>query len=226
VLTVALLTGCINRGVILPAPPMASERLASGLSEAVAHVMDTYPVDGSFGYYWPEDDGVWWGTTRDIRYLGELVSPGDPEHRSHCVGLTWEVAMAVLQAQVGESEPINGLTQEDILELRADWFVRERLGVGAAAALERYGVGDLVPLSELRRGDFLQFWTYGGSGHSAIFDSWIMHGARVTAMRYWSTHPGIGAIGYTTEMIGGRHIDPDQIYGARIASPKNWRPAH
>ena len=225
-LIVALLIGCAHRGVRLPPLPAESERLDIGLSDAVAHVMDTYPLDGSYGYYWPEDDGVWWGTTRDVSYLGTLLSPKDPEHRSHCVGLTWEVAMAVLQAQVGESAPINGLTTADLVELRTDWFVRERLGVGPAAALARYGLGDLVPLAELRRGDFLQFWTYGGAGHSAIFDSWVMHGERVTAMRYWSTHPGIGGIGYTTEPIGGRNIDPDHIYGARIASPKNWRPAN
>ena len=41
-LIVALLIGCAHRGVRLPPLPAESERLDIGLSDAVAHVMDTY----------------------------------------------------------------------------------------------------------------------------------------------------------------------------------------
>lgn len=56
------------RGAGAPAPVT----LPLGLSDAVARVIDRYPIDGSYAYRWPPDDGVWWGTTREVRYGAEL----------------------------------------------------------------------------------------------------------------------------------------------------------
>jgi hypothetical protein len=218
---IAVLLACVHPAE--PPPPTAP--LGPGLSDAVARVVDTYPADASWGFFWPPDDGVWWGTTRDVRYLGLLLSPGDPEHRSHCVGLTWEVAMEVLTRAAGEG-PINGMGLTDMLAFRRDWFVREIRGPGAAEAVTRAGVGDRVPLDQLRRGDFLQMWTYGGSGHSAVFDRWEHDGDRVVGVRYWSTHPLLGGIGYWTDALGdGRlGLDPERLYGARLRAPEDWAP--
>jgi hypothetical protein len=106
-------------------------------SEWNAYVLDviaTYPTDGSYGYYWPEDDGVWFGTTRDVWYQDTLMSPGDRQHRSFCVGLTWEVLLRVFDEVVGGEGTFNGMTVEDMEEFRTDWFVRDLYGDGVVSA--------------------------------------------------------------------------------------------
>ena len=209
----------VSHDVSVPTP------IGPGLSDAVARVVDSYPVDGTFGFHWPPDDGVWWGTTRDVRYRGVLLSPADPEHRSHCVGLTWEVAMGVLsEAAGGKDEPINSLSLVDMVAFRKDWFVREVYGAGASAALARFGVGGRVPFDELRRGDFLQMWTPGGAGHSSVFDRWERDGETIVGVRYWSTHPLLGGVGYWSDSFGAFGIDRDCLYGARLARREEWVP--
>jgi hypothetical protein len=196
-----------------------------GLSDAVARVVDAYPADATLGFYWPPDDGVWWGTTRDLWYRGTLLSPGDPERRSHCVGLTWEVAMAVLAEQAGGPDlAINGLSIEDIQRFRTDWFVREVRGPGAAEAAEHFGVGERVPLDDLRRGDFLQMWTPGGAGHSGVFDAWVLDGDKRIGVRYWSTHPALNGIGYWSDSLGPSGLDTEHLYAARLWQKVDWLP--
>jgi len=217
------------RADVAPAPDVTPARGArvttptvpTGLSDAVAAAIDRYPTDGSYAYYWPPDDGVWWGTTRDVRYGGFLLSPADPWHRSHCVGLTWEVALEVLQAAAGPDRAINGLGLRDMLHLRGDWFVREPGDPGAAAAIERAGVGVRVPWTELRRGDFLQLWWSASGGHSAVFDRYELDGDRIVGLRYWSTHPFLGGVGYWTDPVDALHA----VYGARLLAPEAWRRA-
>lgn len=212
-----LLLGCHRPTSTRPTGPP----LPAGLSAEVAAVMDRYPTDGSYPYYWPPDDGVWWGTTHDVWYLGVLLSPGDPEHRSHCVGITWEIAMEVLQAAAGEGQPINGLSPADMLTFRTDWFVREVGGLGAAEAVERAGVGLRVPEDQLQRGDFLQMWG-AASGHSGIFDRYERTDDGRPAIRYWSVHPFLGAIGTWTDAYGPYGLRV--VYGARLLRREDWRP--
>jgi hypothetical protein len=225
-----LLLGCVHAPPEAHAPPVVLDLtptgLDPGLSDAVARVMGAYPRDGSYGFYWPPDDGMWWGTTRDLWYLGVLISPGDPEHRSHCVGLTWEVAMTVLSEAVGgPDQPINGLSVDDLATFRTDWFVREVGGAGAADALAHFGLGQRVVLGDVRRGDFLQMWAVTGMGHSGIFDRWVRDAdGNVLGVRYWSTHPALGGIGYTSEGFGPLGLDPEQFYAARVWKPADWKP--
>ncbi|MFZ5481202.1 MAG: hypothetical protein ACOZNI_30870 [Myxococcota bacterium] len=212
----------------VPSPPEAEVapadlRIGEGLSDEVARVMDGYPLDGSYGFFWPPDDGVWWGTTRDVRYRKLLLSPGDPDRRSYCVGLTWEIAMQVLAAEAGgEDAEINGLTLNDVLAFRRDWFVRERFGAGAADAVVTYGLGERVPFQAIRRGDFLQMWTAGGAGHAGIFDSWVKDGERVVGVRYWSTHPLLGGIGYWSDSFGQWGLARETFFAARLARREDW----
>ncbi|MDP2313159.1 MAG: hypothetical protein Q8P41_09665 [Pseudomonadota bacterium] len=215
----------VREGVVVGLDTVRLE-VGVGLSDAVARWMDTYPSDGSLGFHWPPDDGVWWGTTRDLWYQGALLSPGDPERRSHCVGLTWEVAMSVLEEQVGGPDnAINGLSVADLAELRADWFVREVRGAGAAEAVVRFGVGERVPFADLRRGDFLQMWTVGGAGHSGIFHEWVKDGEAIIGVRYWSTHPALNGIGYWADSFGGYGLDKAHFYAARLLQKADWVPA-
>jgi hypothetical protein len=217
---IAALPAGAAAGTGRPAPFAPPAPLPEGLSDAVEAVVDRYPTDGSYAYHWPPDDGVWWGTTREVRYVGFLLSPADLEHRSHCVGLTWEVALEVLQAAVGPGQPINGLGLRDMIRFRQDWFVRAAGDPGAAEAVERAGVGVRVPWPELRRGDFLQIWWTGRGGHSAVFDRFETEEGRVVGLRYWSTHPFLGGIGYWTDPVDALAA----VYGARLLPPEAWRP--
>lgn len=220
-----LLLACVTPPPAEPAPTVRVipfERVGVGLSDEVARVVDRYPLDGSYTFYWPPDDGVWWGTTRDVRYVGLVLSPADPLQRSHCVGLTWEVAMEVLQAEAGDGA-INGLSLTQMLRFRRDWFVRELGGAGPADAVVQAGIGVPVPREALRRGDFLQMWSVGGGGHSGVFDRWERDGDEIVGVRYWSTHPALGGIGYHTDSFRPPFgLDPEKLYGARLARRDAW----
>lgn len=193
-----------------------------GLSAEVVRRLEAYPQDGSMGYYWPPDDGVWWGTARDVWYAGTLVSPADPEGRSHCVGLTWEVAMEALEAQVGPDEPVNGMTLEDLAEFRTDWFVREIYGPGAVDAVVRFGVGERVDKAHVQPGDFLQMWYGGAGGHSGVFLDWVRKGRKIVGVRYWSTHPGTNGIGVREERFGYGGLSTSKFYAARLWRREDW----
>lgn len=195
--------------------------VGEGLNDAVMALVEQYPTDGSMGYYWPPDDGVWWGTTRELRYDGVVLSPADPEGRSHCVGLTWEVAMLALEAEAG-ADVVNELTLEQVAELRTDWFVRQLLGAGAAEAVVNWGVGERVGWRDLQPGDFLQLWYPGKSGHSAVFAGYLRKGGRIVGIRYWSTHPALQGIGYREERFGEYGPSKALLYGARLWRREDW----
>lgn len=218
---IAAASAAADDGSATPVPGAvpAAPTLAPGLSDAVSAVMDRYPTDGSYGWFWPPDDGMWWGTTREVRYGRFLLSPADPGQRSHCVGLTWEVAMEVLQAAAAPDATVNGLGLADMVRFRGDWFVRTPGDAGAALAVERAGVGVRVGWTELRRGDFLQLWWTAAGGHSAIFDRYELEDGRIVGLRYWSSHPLLGGVGYWTDPVERLH----RVYGARLAEPSAWR---
>jgi hypothetical protein len=213
------------RGDVAVARERRTIEVGVGLSDAVQAIVATFPTDGSMGYYWPPDDGVWWGTPRDLSYLGTLVSPADPEGRSHCVGLTWDVAVTALEAEAGGPDrPVNGWSLDQLADFRTDWFVRELLGPGAAEAVEHYGVGERVPMRELQPGDFLQIWHSAHSGHSAIFEGWVYRGRRIVGIRYWSTHPATDGIGVREERFGVGGVSRAYLYGARLWQAEDWEP--
>lgn len=146
-----MLSGCGVPHAPAPADPIPAWQPGGpeGLSPEVHARIARYPTDGSWGYHWPPDDGIWFGTAEEVRYRGEVLSPADPLRRSHCVGLTWEVAMAALSAEAGGPyAPINGLSADQIRKLRRVWFVERLGGRGAAEAVERFGVGISVPLAQ------------------------------------------------------------------------------
>jgi hypothetical protein len=201
----------------------------STFNDLVMDYLATYPTDGSYGYYWPEDDGVWYGTTRDVSYRGTLMSPGDAQHRSYCVGLTWELFMRAfdeLDRSTGGDGTVNGMSVSDMVDFRTDWFVRDLYGDGVVSAVENYGIGERVTnLEDVRPGDFLQFWRNSGSGHSNVFIQWERDDAdRIIGVTYWSVQSSTGGIDYNTEYFGsgGSSVDPSYFFAARVYPPEDW----
>jgi hypothetical protein len=200
---------------------------ASSFNDVVWSYLESYPTDGTNGYYWPEG-GDWCGTTRDIWYLDTLVAEGDPQGRCYCVGLTWEVYMrawAEVDAATGGDGTINGMSVDDLDSFRVDWFVRDLDGPGPSAAMENYGVGEeITDPSKLLPGDFVQFWRHNGSGHDVIFVDWLAEDGEIVGLEYWSTQSGTEGIGYNSEYFGssGSSIDPNLVYAARGWMPEDW----
>jgi hypothetical protein len=204
-----ILAGCA------PAPPDGP----ADLNDVVLKVLRSYPADGSCGYYWPKNS-PWEGTTRDLFYRGQKVATGDPQRRSYCCGLTWEVFLIAHQ-ELGH-ESIGALTVDDIHELRRRWFGdstitrdRRRLVQDALVSLK---LGRAVSSGEARPGDFVQFWRHNGSGHSAIFLEWVREDGRIVGLKYWSSQGSTKGIAENTERFGPpKGVKEDEVYLARAA---------
>lgn len=202
----------------------------SDFNDLIVSILQTYPTDGTNEYYWPSDSD-WYGTTRDIYYLGERVAEGDDQGRCYCVGLTWEVFMRAFDeadAMTGGDGSLNGMSVDDLTEFRIDWFVRDLWGDGVVTAAMNYGLGDEVNgVANLKQGDILQFWRNSGSGHSVIFDDWEYDGGgNIIGIRYWSTQSSTDGIDYNSEYFGGdsSDIDPRYFFAARFRMPTDWTP--
>lgn len=199
----------------------------SNFNDIVWNYLESYPTDGTHGFYWPTDTD-WNGTTRDIWYLDTLVAEGDEQGRCFCVGLTWEVYMRAweeVDRTTGGDGTINGMSVSDLYTFRVDWFVREVDGPGPSIAMENYGVGEeITDFSKLQPGDFVQFWRHSGSGHNVIFVDWLIEGDEIVGLEYWSTQSTTDGIGYNSERFGssGSYIDPNLLFAARGWMPENW----
>lgn len=198
---------------------------ASAFADAYLTLADAYPMDGTNGYYWP-DDTDWLGVTRDVWYQDTLVAPADPEGRCYCVGYSWEVYMAAWEqadALEGGDGTLIGMTLDDLHEFRVDWYVRDLWGDGVGVALTGWGLGERVTdWEDLQPGDLLQFWRYSGSGHNAIFLDHVRdEQGRIRGIEYLSCVGSTDGIGVTHEYFGdgGSEIDPAFFYAARPFDP-------
>ena len=203
-------------------PPTVERTLPPGpdLNPYVLEIMSTYPVDGSYGYFWPKEGG-WEGTTQDVVYEGKKLTDGDPKNRSYCCGLTFEVYVrALLEASEGAAA---GVSADTLHELRLRFFGDSKEGERRRLCqfgLESLRLGETVDdLEQARAGDFVQFWRHGGSGHSVIFVNWVRRKGEIRGITYWSSQTSTQGIGYQTETIGPDGIDRKQIYIARASWP-------
>jgi hypothetical protein len=186
------------------------------LNEHVLEVMHTYPLDGRHGYYWPRE-GSWEGTTRDVVYDGRLLATGDPEGRSFCCGLTFEVYVrALLRAAGGPHPAVDGDTLHELrLRMFGDSEVGERRRL-VQFGLESLELGTAIErLEDARAGDFVQLWRHSGSGHQAVFVNWVWSGEEIVGLTYWSSQGSTRGIGYRTEWIGPDGVNREEIYLVR-----------
>ncbi len=202
----ALLAGC------------ASVRSPSDLNGAVLEILRTYPTDGSYGYWWPRDSS-WEGTTQDVLYDGRKLCSGDPQKRSYCCGLTFEVYMRACERAAAHPLKARGLTGADAHELRLRFFGdskqtgdRRRLVQDALVSMK---LGTAVALEDARAGDFVQFWRHSGSGHQAIFLEWVRESGAIVGLKYWSSQKSTNGIGVNVERIEAKGIKREEIFVVR-----------
>jgi len=202
----------------------------SDFNDIVMSFVDQYPTDGSYDYWWPS--GVTWGgNPHDIYYLDQLFAAGDPQNRSFCVGLTFEVFMRAFDETDrawGGDGSLNGVPFEDLYDLRTDWYVRDLYGSGVVEAVENYGIGSRVTdWDHVRPGDFVQFWRHSGSGHNVVFIDWERDADdAIIGFLYWSTQGSTAGVGYNSEYFGssGSRVDPNLFFVARVMTPDDWAP--
>jgi hypothetical protein len=202
----------------------------SDVNDLVMSLVDQYPTDGSYDYWWPS--GVSWsGNPHDIWYLDQLFAEGDPQHRSFCVGLTFEVFMRAFDEADrawGGDGSLNGVPFDELYELRTDWYVRDLWGSGPVEAVENYGIGaEVRSWDHVRPGDFVQFWRHSGSGHNVVFIDWERDSEdTIIGFRYWSTQGSTDGVGFNSEYFGssGSRVDPNHFFVARVFTPDDWVP--
>lgn len=204
--------------ILLLLAACSSPAPASDLNDEILKTLRTYPTDGSYGYHWPKDSS-WEGTTQDLFYRGVKICTGDPQKRSYCCGLTYEVFVRSHQSLGRES--IGTLSVGQMHELRRRWFgdstqIPDRRKL-VQEALTTMGLGRPVAMDDAKPGDFVQLWRHNGSGHSAIFLEWVRDGGRIVGITYWSSQKSTGGIGTKTERISPSEVKADAIFLARAA---------
>jgi hypothetical protein len=216
----AVLAACDGSGGASSARPRAD-----GLNEHVPAVVATYRADGTHRYHWPRT-GTWLGNPRPITYAGEVFAEGDPEGRCHCSGLTFAVFLAAWERAcraVGREPVLPGVPDLAALRrLQRAWFGEGGDRRTLSTALVEGGLGEDVPDPlDARAGDFLQLWRHSGSGHSAVFLSWVREGDVLVGVRYWSTQSSTGGIGVAEERFGtsGRAVKRDELRVCRAHGP-------
>lgn len=204
--------------LLLPLVACAPPPKAGDFNTHVAAIMDTYPTDGTHGYYWPKT-GTWIGTTRTLRYAGEVLAEGDPKGRCHCCGLTFEVFLRAWERHCkATSKPYRILDWkiDKVRAFRKQWFGTSGDRATLHTAITENGLGRRVTdLEKAKAGDFIQLWRESGSGHSCIFKAWVRdEEGKITALRYWSTQKSTNGIGERTEKLSALKLD--ELYIVRV----------
>lgn len=212
-----------------------------------------YPRDGTRGYCWAGYGHACsgrWGMLHSGVYGGVVLFPGGDD--CYCSGHTLEIllrAFRLWQAERGADETVLFHTQDGMLaveDLALGPFYQHWQGYGvsleasAADALEWAGIGRRIDAGSWDRamaGDFVNFWRTTGSGHSAVFVSWVFgcSGERI-GLRYYGCNargdscpepgdpgnmPGISGPSFRTEYFDGfgGTVVPGLLSLARPALP-------
>jgi len=167
-------------------------------------------------YYWPKAtdpgavDSTHLGTTVNIDYLGERLSSVRENRGTHCVGMSWQVCMTVLQKWAhtkNDSGKISNMIVSDMKDFVDKWFVKLKgaplaapIEMGAVYALTTYKLGEQIPFEKAQAGDFVQFWRKDNSGHSCIFLHWVYDKqGEIIGFKYWGSQPTTDGVGTGTE---------------------------
>lgn len=225
---------------------------AKDINEYILKVLKLYPVDGTHSYYWPRATAggkdTYDGVTRDIYYQGEKILRGDGKGSTYCSGLTLEVFLKAVDAYLFDKKSADKKEQlvlynypnaykikNQIGSIRPDnfnlfqflWFCPKLDATGPEEALATFGMGTMIRnWSEVRPGDFIQYWRWNKSGHSVIFIDWVRDASQaIIGIKYWSTQSKTNGIGYNIEYFGdtGRYIDRKRTFFARVTEPSSWK---
>ncbi len=206
-------------------PKTPAQPAPGDLNPFVLEVLRSIPADGTHTYWWPKngEGGDFGGVTRDVVYAGTTVLRGEPERRTYCCGLTFEVLVRAWEAFAAKKKTpfaIGDLEGPALVKVKSDWFCCGDVRDGPVSALvpRRLGVR-IERLEDARPGDFIQLWRKKGSGHSVIFLGWERKGGpegEIAALRYWSTQTATRGVGERVERFDGDNgLEREKLYIAR-----------
>lgn len=190
-----------------------------------AFIMSAAQSFGPGVYLW-EGDGV----TRTITYQGTTIAKPYAPDKCHCVGASFQVYMTAFEAwdqQYGKSSgSLKGLTVAQVQQLKQIWYVSTPALEGSQAALSTLGLGAAVKsLSQAQQGDLAQIWRNNNSGHSVVFDSWVLDVGKIVGINYFSCQGG--GPGFVTEPVGAgaKDVDATRIHVGHPFPPVEPPPA-
>ncbi|MEN1681762.1 MAG: hypothetical protein AAGJ46_19445 [Planctomycetota bacterium] len=205
------------------APSMAYVALAVLLgAHAAANETDViavargFPDGGTYNKAWRGT-----GTPEEVAFRGQrILSKGDG---TYCCGFTFAVAMRVAEARglLGDA------TVGQVRSFQKAWYgaTRENAERQCADAVQMLGIGEAIPLSRAKPGDFVQFWRQK-SGHSVVLLELIEEGGAVVGFRYRSSQGRTDGVGDHTEYFSdapqhGGSVNRARFYAARLHPPKS-----
>lgn len=204
---------------------VAAKPVQNSFNDYVLKVLHTYPIDGTYPYSWTSEPN-YVGITKDLFYKGEQFVIGDPEHRSYCSGMTFEVFFQAYQLYNEEHgfDQIGQLTTAQEMEtLRLQWYGVNGDRNTVKTALQSNGLGfETTDLTNVQKGDFVQIWRRSGSGHTAIFIGWVYNAMdEIIGFNYWSSNGGTG-VGYRTEYFGPGEKDMlwEETFFMKVIAPE------
>lgn len=202
--------------------------LGQTLNSQILRRMTQYPNDGSARQLPRDLFGISNGTTHDIRFMGDLLWEGDPEGRSYCSGLMFEVYLDACADCASEESGkpdfrLPGVDLNNIRQFQRDFYGANGDQKTMVAALVKHGLGvEIGDLDQAQPGDLVQLWINGGSwGHSAVFLGWDrdLQGNR-TQVRVWSVQSGcISETRYDVSPGRVSAMDPSRVHIVRALRP-------
>lgn len=221
----AAVDAAVELGATAPAAPPIP---GAPLNKTVLRLLESYPTDGTYTYYWKRGQHTD-GTSRTLRWGDTLLAEGSPAGQVHCSGITWELWLRALDESGGAAVLQPQISGDELLALRATWYVEDGSLGGPVDALTRRGLAQRVDrLEDLRPGDFVQFWRNSGKGHSAVFIDHIRNAdGSARGMIYWSAQQSSGGLGKRRVSVGDGEfqIAPGRLHGARAILPAGAIPS-
>lgn len=233
-------TGVVPCAVSVPANASGSYYFKAtvapwSLNRAVLQQYKSYPIDGTFNYYWNTSRSGDYGVTQNVPYLGEIICPvypGSPV-TTYCSGVAFETAVLALNsynAAHGHARIGNILTAANMRSFRLRWYGVSDAEKLAARAIPEWGAGrEITDFEEAQEGDFIQLWRQPNSsgsvsGHNPLFVNWVRNASNViTGVKYWGSQGSSNGIGFRTETFGSGsgQLNIARFYIGRLSKPRD-----
>jgi hypothetical protein len=157
----------------------------------------------------------------------ELLTP--PRSTSYCSGATYTAFIEGLNIIFGK--PLHQLTADRMEAMRMQepdgsrreddvkaWGWWNADGFGSDYSLVQYlKMGERIPASDAKPGDFMNISWKNGLGHSVVFLGWCVDKDGEAAVDYWASQPGTNGIGDQISAL--KNIR--ELCDVRLTKPEN-----
>lgn len=217
--------------LFLATAPPAVEDAEKALNPHVLHVIQAYPLDGSYPYRCIKEKeyDLCNGVTLNLICRGRVVAKAhlNRPRCSYCCGLTFEIFFRAMQRrniQLGfDPDDFNGMGFHDLFNLLQLWYI-EGDGDSSQRAIVAHGLGNAIENREDGRAvDFLDYSRNNKTGHSVIFIQWERDATnKITGFKYFLCNSK--GVGFLTEYFsdsGGKVLRGSSFRLARVGSVEN-----